>query len=152
MNYVACCADLEKLVIEPGTKRKGLGLGMVIHKWGTIFLLLYQSDLEDPSAGSGRRLCFVRFAAAGWRMGLGRGKSRDQALSSLHFASRRPRREVEGSRHHSNRSTQHSAHQPVIPNGVRVVRNPSCLPPRPLRSDLCVLCVKSFSFSATSPN
>jgi hypothetical protein len=74
MNYVACCAELEKLVIEPGTKRKGLGLGMVIHKWGTIFLLLYQTDSDDPSAGSGTKITFCPFCGSRLEDGFGKAK------------------------------------------------------------------------------
>lgn len=43
MDYTACCTDLEDLIAAPKRKR-GLGLTIVVAKWGTSFILEYRED------------------------------------------------------------------------------------------------------------
>jgi hypothetical protein len=60
MNYAPCCAELEKLIVSP-EKQKGLGLMIVVHKWGPTFLLMYSRDWTLPEAEAGVQIKFCPF-------------------------------------------------------------------------------------------
>jgi hypothetical protein len=76
MNYVACCAELEKLIVKPG-REKSLGLVITIHKWGPGFLLLYQNDWSVPEAEAGIKIGFCPFCGSRLEDGSGKGRGRE---------------------------------------------------------------------------
>jgi len=47
MDYVACCKELQNLILKPG-KGKGLGLVIVTATCGTHFILEYRTDWLVP--------------------------------------------------------------------------------------------------------
>jgi hypothetical protein len=63
MEYTACCGDLEKLIVAPGRK-KGIGLTIVMAKWGTQFFVEYRNDWSAPVSEDGVQIAFCPFCGA----------------------------------------------------------------------------------------
>jgi hypothetical protein len=63
MNYSACCTDLESLIAAPKNK-SGLGIMIVLAKWGTSFILEYREDWSLPVSGAGVRITYCPFCGA----------------------------------------------------------------------------------------
>jgi hypothetical protein len=60
MDFTACCAGLEKWIAAADRKR-GLGLTIVTHKWGTQFIVEYRNDWSIPAAEDAVQIVFCPF-------------------------------------------------------------------------------------------